>query len=393
MSQEKSRKKFHLSIEDLEKSAGNKVMILTLLYTVSVGAVLQAQALQQTLTDLGIENELANYKCEKVYRASLPALKQQKKSFLQTLKAVAKYPIQKERYEKFRSYEKQHLNIMEWEFEKEKLMLAMIKMGISYVLIGSDQVWNTTLTGHDTVFLGAYNLHEDRKYSYGASIGTETIPFEYENSSLNYIRQFAGINVREKTTQEYLTEKRVHNVSCGIDPTLLVEKEQWKQQIGERLIKEPYIFIHMMEEKKENFTFVKDLAKRTGRKIYWMNNRIKGSLGMEMLRTAGPEEFLNYMYYADCVVTGSFHGLCFSLIFQKEFYYTMSPEKGRNIRITDLATLFSFENREIVDGNVQENVPIDYVHIEEIRKREKKKSLEYLSLLKQEVGSEKRESL
>lgn len=393
MKEEIVRRAYNLSVEDLYKPRNKKVMIMTLLYTVSVGAVLQAQALQQTLNDLGIDNVFGDYKCYKVYRDSLPLWKKKQETFTETIKALLKYPIQKKRYEKFRRYEKEHLNILDGEFTGDDLMMKMKKDGIASLLIGSDQVWNMELTDRDNVFFGRGCIYENSLYSYAASIGTDRFPFEYEAYRVRDIAGFAGINVREKSAQEYLMKKGVENVSCGIDPTLLVEKEKWEEQIGEREIKEPYILVHMMEEAEENFAFLRNLAKKTGRKIYWMNNRLKGCRGIKMLRTAGPQDFLNYIYYADYVVTGSFHGLCFSLLFQKEFYYTKSPEWRRNLRITDLAALFDFTHREIVKGEVQSEKPVDFVAVERIRKKEKEKSLEYLSMLKQGLGSDVGESL
>jgi hypothetical protein len=106
------------------------------------------------------------------------------------------------------------------------------------------------------------------------------------------------------------------------------------------------------------------------------------------VRDAGPLEFMNLIHNASFVLTSSFHGTCFSIIFQKQFFSILESSNKFNSRIMDLLALLGIEERLIMSDDVDrlksttsfEN--IDYDKVNEKLNHEREVSFAYLSSLK-----------
>ena len=101
-----------------------------------------------------------------------------------------------------------------------------------------------------------------------------------------------------------------------------------------------------------------------------------------MIRNASPIDFLNLIAHAQYVISGSFHALCFSLMFHKEFYVTSSPEKDRNVRLTDLLGMIDQMDRWVDDQNYKfDKDKLDYDVIEKKLECEIRSSMETINLI------------
>ena len=99
------------------------------------------------------------------------------------------------------------------------------------------------------------------------------------------------------------------------------------------------------------------------------------------VRAVGPEEWLGYMDCASYIVTNSFHGICFSVIFEKEFFVGLlkNVSVATNPRISEMLESFDIEDRYIeVDCDFLVVKPLDYSHINEKKQRRKEQSVAYL---------------
>lgn len=335
-----------------------KVGILTLHNAINYGATLQALALQQCIEELGVNVEIIDYRNkhieEKYWRANnylLPIkimLKGHIRSGMQELKEAI---VNRNQYSGFR---KKYLCYIKQNMKLSKpygSQLLKEENPYSTVIVGSDQVWNTKITGNDSVYF-LKNISNVKKISYAASglrIG--------ENQDLiDSIFQFDSISVRESSTLKILSDIHRDSIETVCDPTMLYSGEFWKKRIGDRKISCNYIFAYSIWKNPELLALVEHMAKNYNLKIVCLTGvertvKVRGKTYVSVT----PDDFLNFIAYADKVVVNSFHGTVFSILFKKDFFSFNSGE-----RINDLLTTLNICNRGFTQSD------IDFENMEEI---------------------------
>lgn len=255
-------------------------------------------------------------------------------------------------------------------------------------IVGSDQVWNTDITQNDMTFFLDFVLDNNKKNSYAASLGIEKYSDQDEKDILCYLEEFNKISVREKQGRNYLNQldERL-NVFNHIDPVFLTSIDEWMSLCKKKLYKKPYILIYSFN----NIDFSIDLAKKISIAENWdiiiiRADKNKYYRSIRCFRTVGPNEFLTLIKDAMFIITDSFHGTAFSLIFNKQFYTI--PFKGTNSRIENILNIFKCSDRLVtVNDRIDLHKKIDYSEFNVILKAEQKKSKSYLeSILR--MGSE-----
>ena len=136
------------------------------------------------------------------------------------------------------------------------------------------------------------------------------------------------------------------------DPTLMLDKEEWLKIASPRLVKEPYLILMLLYNEDNHATeYARKIADEKGLKLVKISWEMKKPPLVDQLFThRSPADFLSLFYYADFVVTNSFHGLAFSLNLEKQF--VMVPRNEFNSRIESLLRLVGLEDRLINEGNI-----------------------------------------
>lgn len=330
--------------------------ILTFLGTQSHGACLQAYALKHRISELGYEVELINYECAEIKKSMDKRKPSNAKSLKSFLGALKRYPYIKKRYKKFEDYRKEKLGV-------ESLSSNIDWNDYDGIVVGSDQIWNLELTGNDYNFFLENVKDDKKKLTYAASMGVEAFPLENEDKCLKLVSKFSTVNVREQQLCTYLNEKlpnkKIDNV---IDPTLLLSPEVWEAESPKEPIKKGrYMLVHFPANGKENWDEIYKLAKEKGLEIVFITNQIVKKKDCECLYSVSPIEYINYIKNAEIVVTGSFHTLCFSLIFNRQFYCTVASIANRNSRLVSLLSLVGCSDRMLLERN-DKNIDFETVN-------------------------------
>lgn len=163
-----------------------------------------------------------------------------------------------------------------------------------------------------------------------------------------------------------------------------MNKSRWEKLIveNERLEKEKYIFVYIIAPTPSLLNFARKFGKEKKAKVICFHNGYQRYSGVKNLNKVSPIDFLNYIKYAECVVTSSFHGFCFSVNFHKEFFYELDiNKKNNNSRLITLAKKLGLENREIVNGAAKNNDKIDYNIIEEKLNNQRQQSMNFIMKL------------
>ncbi len=343
-----------------------KVAILTFNKTLNYGAVLQMYALSTKIKAMNGMCDVIDYQCEAVEQEQIGFALKTKKNIKQKIKNVIMHKVQFKNLENFDYFVKKYITLTPHYTKKN---ITTIEPQYDLFIVGSDQIWNLELTKGDFTYFLDFVKDPVKKKSYAASFGYSTIPQKYVEQNKLYLNQFSNINVREidakNMVNNFLSDKPVE---VTLDPTLLLESKDWEMlcNMDSPLQKERYIFVYLPYQSKETMNLIKQFAKEKKCKIKYVHSSIFPKKGMENIYTAKPVEFVEFIRNAQYIITGSFHALCFSIIFHKQVYYTIPPIVNRSSRLKSLATLFGLEKREFQLENLEENKDIDYEKVDSI---------------------------
>ena len=166
-----------------------------------------------------------------------------------------------------------------------------------------------------------------------------------------------AISVRELSGRKLVKQIAGRDAQVVCDPSLLLTKAQWAKEIPpQNIIQEPYILCYFLGDNSEARAFARQARHLTGWKLLLlphMDQYVKedDELADIALFDAGPEEFLNLIRYASCVITDSFHGTVLSALHGKRVLifnrFRSGAALSTNTRIDSICKLLGLENRRV----------------------------------------------
>ena len=325
-----------------------KVGIITFHRALNYGALLQTYALQETLSNQGYETKIIDYRCDVIEQAYYFKSLFERKGCKEILKWILQGSSEKRKRKKFDDFRNEYLNLTEIDYTNNTI--GDSNDLFDTFITGSDQVWNYRAHDFDKNYFLTFVESNERKYSYAASIGLSDLPKEYITQYLDLLREFKVCSVREKQGADLLQRIGIENLRVDIDPTILFDKNQWIDRMGLRRRKDKYIFVYYFELTNTMKLFVERLAMETGLKVVYVGNAMRSPFTCKCvgLKTAGPVEFLDAIYNAEYVVTNSFHGVAFSIIFCKTFFVELlETDAAVNSRLINILSMTNLLNRQI----------------------------------------------
>ena len=234
-----------------------------------------------------------------------------------------------ERWEKFNSFIKE---LTDYEEEVYICEEDLEKLDIDFWICGSDQIWNTEITrGFNKGFFLDFKT-DGKKISYAVSMGIPELSKENEEDFKRCINQLDNISVREEILIKYTEKFTNKNVTKTLDPTLLLDEKDYDDMILENKYGE-YILIYALGPDERLTQIARKIEKEKNVKIIELNDKRKENYFCEQVSDGGPKEFLTLIKNAKAIITNSFHGTIFSIIFKKEFYtITRLNRNSRNAR-------------------------------------------------------------
>ena len=222
------------------------------------------------------------------------------------------------------------------------------KRGIDAFICGSDQVWSALRIPLAPEFF-LTNVPSSRKIAYAPSLGIDEMPKFFQNKAGKYIKDFKHLSVREDAAKDTLRKKFGIDAVQVLDPTMLVGKEYWEEQLEKAHIQKPlfeYVFCYFLGEVPDVvLSVINQLA--TGKKVIMLpyeedSKRVSNGLYQE----ADPLDFVNLIKFADCVLTDSFHGCVFSVLYGKRFVVTKRTHVGRVSQTSRIKSLLRMAHQE-----------------------------------------------
>ena len=330
-----------------------KIGIITYHAAYNFGSVLQAYATQIMLEQMGYETQIINYRPKSQKRFyGIVCTGNGYRRFMKSLIHLVhlkKRLIRKDKYESFIS---RRMKTTE-EFSNP-LDAKEYSDRYNIYLSGSDQIWNKhshELYNMSWDYMDPYLLTftDKPKISYASSINNTT-----EEELINIIpkvRKFSSISCREEKTSQMLCRLLNRDVATVLDPTMMINREKWLSLVPQdRIINDEYILYYSLRGIDD---IKKDITKlhRFNIKIIIICplSPISSSKDVINFVDAGPEDFLRLIRDAKCIFTASYHGLLFSVNFNKDFYAIKSKNPSQNLRAINILSKIHMEERLIDD--------------------------------------------
>lgn len=335
-----------------------KIGITTFHRATNYGAVLQAYALQKYVSDLGYDVRLIDYTCDINDHSDLMNIR---RYISNPQKAIGSIYLRK-RCKKFYGFVDKFINTTERSYTKQNID-SFDESEFDLLITGSDQVWNPDIIQDENAFLLDFVNDDRKKCSYAASIGLENIDDTTKERFKKYLSNYKGISVREKRAVDILKECGIDHVKLVCDPTLLIDAKEWEILEADIKIPEKYILLFSFGKDDLLWNCAKYLQKQTGYKICKIDNNIRPASDYIKLSGIGPGEWVYLIHHAEYVLTNSFHGMMFSLIFKKKFGIFI-PKDGTCSRIREMLGNVDCMDRLIEDDNFQK-IMLDYDDFDE----------------------------
>lgn len=348
---------------------GDRVGILTFPWSRNYGAKLQAYALQSVVSSLGFECEIINFRRKHDCRSQEIVKLLRKGHIGRFARELAIDLLKWRKHSRLDAFTMQQMRISPGRcFSLEGL--AKLSERYDAIICGSDQVWNPDLTLESQLcYLLDFPDRKDMlRISYAASIGKEYINKTYIEEFSRCLKKFDAISIREKSATKLIKALAEKDVSSVLDPTLLLTREQWTLLCADININKPYLLVYSIGPESPPIfkKLVEQIAQDRRLRIVTFHQRKHYQNEMRNVPNAGPREFLGLFSKATFVVTNSFHGTTFSIIFKKPFFCVRSDKKKSRQR--DLLNSLDIEDRLVVDGtttDAQVGSEINYAQVQE----------------------------
>ena len=247
-------------------------------------------------------------------------------------------------------------------------------------ICGSDQVWNSEAKEITGKYFANF-AEPNKRASYAASFGIDDVIESRKEEFTSYLKGMKYISVREERGVKIVKDLTDKKAIQHIDPTLLLTAEKWEKIATKSLVAhEKYVFCYFLGKPSTNLLNKLEEYKNK----YNINTFILCNDLNSMGNNVGPSDFIALIQNAEFVLTDSFHGTVFSILFNKPFYtYSRNGvKKSMDSRITSLLNLlklnrrfenYKFDNEEIYD--------IDFNEATSILNVEREKAINYLKTI------------
>lgn len=354
-----------------------KIGILTVPFNNNYGGFLQAFALKRILTCMGHEVIFINRRRNRNFKTIIKDL-------------LVKIHLREDRVKKISRYTDQfkrdYLYPITKEYYTTRELKKCLNYSLDYVVVGSDQVWRYRYAKDsiDDFYCNFLEGTDIPHFSYAASMGTDVMEYPKDKIEIcsKLLTDFKAISVREQSTVDILKFNfGVKDVQVVLDPTFLLDKQVYIDLFKKKYNshQKPYIFTYVLDENSELRSATEEFASLHQLEI--INLRAQTGNIKDIKEIEPVEKWLTALYYSDYVITDSFHGTVFSLIFHKPFVVYGNVTRGMS-RLEDLLGRFELNNRIISKSRDIQNVlemPINWETVEKHKEIFKIHSLSFIN--------------
>lgn len=300
-----------------------RIGIVTFHRAYNCGAMLQSWALKKVLERMG--HVVTFPSCNEVgvprSRWRIPLLNHEKKGVaairsligrvLVNLMSIPSEDILRLRYRRFKRRFIPECDCSPRQFAKN----------YDLMVYGSDQIWNPSVSKTNAALFFNEENSGVCSIAYAASIGDSPLNGEDETRLRRAIGKFSQISVREPVARAQIKSISGVDAAITIDPTLLVTLDDYRELLGERIIKKDYLLLYTLEASGFYLNAARELAARLGVRCIVIDCYQYSRFGTpkDFLYSVSPDLLVQYAFHAKYILAASFHGTVMGVIFKKPF--------------------------------------------------------------------------
>ncbi len=331
-----------------------RVCGVTFDHSTNYGSCLQAYALQAVISQMTVGGEPCEYailNSTGIRKKEAVSNKPKVGSIKQRIKGSLYRIIRRYRRNQFGHFERNYLHFVDCQNRTE---LKELNQRFDAFLCGSDVIWNFAYSKGDSLFF--LDFAEKYKFSYAASLGKASLEAVREGIDLSepvedifrrYVARLDGVSVREEYARKLLAPYTDKTIEVTCDPTLLLTEEDWMKIADPKKQKGRYIFAYSTSTRSNYVSFLKQLQHQTGLPVVQITWSGVDAIKQRSLAFPTPQRWLRLLHDAEYVVTNSFHGTVFSVLFHKKFFVAIQGERNvrNNVRLYDFLNTLGLESQ------------------------------------------------
>ncbi len=361
-----------------------KVGIITYHRVRNYGSVLQSYALMKYLQNQGHDVYIINY---------IPDAHSTKTEFLGApdgimLKKMAyvimSFPLRLRVYRIYKNFRNSYLRLTDAQY-KNMQDFQDNPLDMDIYVTGSDQVWNSRYNycGKENGYhyYLDFTADEEKRVAYAASFGEESLQNDNDPIIGALINRYASLSVRERSGIKKLQNLGRNDAVQVLDPTFLLGKDDWAELFGRSPIKDKYLLIYEPQRRKaDKFEhWAEKIASSKGLQIVKIHKEYTKPSWVDKALYPSVNDFLSLFAHAEFVLTNSFHGIAFSLNFNKQF--ACIPANSANNRIDEILEMVGLKWRMLTSEEQLVTIlelDIDYSNVNEEISRQRVLSRQFL---------------
>lgn len=338
-----------------------KVGIMTMYRIANYGSVFQAYALMTYIKKMGYDCTLINYLFPNNYHKKVQRYSVIKTTLVRIYHFLIGNPYKKKR-KRFEDFYRHYLCETTRQYKSPNELKLTNKLFDVFVT-GSDQVWNYSKVGKDESFMLGFVDDGKKMVSYSSSFSHDYIPEKYAHIYIKCLSRYAHISVREKSGLKIVKELIGKDAECTLDPTFLLGRDEYDKiaVFHEVKINKPFILVYILSYAYNPYPYIEAVIEhlhvQTGLDVVAVglsNKSLRNKSWLKRYLYASPSDFLYLYSKADGVITTSFHGTVFSMIYEKPFI-SVIPSVTNDNRISNVLSLFNMTDHILKIGDVLEN--------------------------------------
>lgn len=358
-----------------------KICTITCSNAVNYGARLQAYALATYLIKQGHEVEVIDYRPTYMdfYTKKWYWPRKSIKEWVKLLWQFRQRATAIRRHAAIEHFSKEYLPLTTQVYHNINELRKNSPQADAYIA-GSDQIWNTYFhNGTDEAFYLNFGTESIRRISYAASFATVSLAPKTEEFVRKNLGHFNNLSVREESGLHIL-HTLGYQGEVVADPAFLLQKEDWDKVATSAKHNDNYILVYDFMRSKSLRRLAKRLSALLHCNIF--------SIGAHRLNyadkcfcEASPRTFIRLIKDARCVLSNSFHGTVFAMIYHRDFF-VMRREDGLNNRMEDWLLRCGLQDR-IIGEEANDTIlcrHIDYGVVDKYVSALIKRSEEYLRM-------------
>ena len=344
-----------------------KIGIVTQPLYDNYGALLQNWALQQVLLKLGHQPITIDYLPKQsfvrhLFSCLLSILRYQFK--FRRRKFPQKELVRNKEFERFVT---QYINKTDVCHKYKNYIIK--KYGIEAIIVGSDQVWRPVYNGRVLYDMFGRFARYTPLFSYAASFGVDNWEYNKRQEFVcrKLISSFKGVSVREKSAVQLCQDHFYQKAHLVLDPTLLLSDKDYSGLLkGIPAPNENYLLAYILDTNEEKMNIISSIAEKKRLYIHQISIYDK--------KNKSVEEWLSEFRYSKFIITDSFHGMVFSIIFKTPFLVITNKKRGAS-RFKSLLTTLNLADR--MNTTMSDKV-VDWESVDKKLADMKKTSCDYI---------------